>query len=126
MRAVSGVIRGAVTSLEQRLTARIDGVEALARSIPAGTQGPKGDMGPAGRDGIDGKPGIDGKDGLDGADGKPGERGADGKDGASGRDGKDGIDGRDGRDAIVSENSNRDLEILIAAFCSGLDDAENS
>lgn len=83
------IVAGVKTALQRtraELNQRMDQLETLVRSIPAGASGERGDKGERGEPGESGERGEPGEKGIDGRDGKDGREGRDGKDGAPGRD----------------------------------------
>lgn len=89
-KALGEVVKDHVSKAFDVLSARVDHVEELLKSIPAGERGEKGLTGDKGEDGKDGKDGLNGKDGEKGAQGERGETGEKGEKGDKGDRGEDG------------------------------------
>jgi hypothetical protein len=121
--AVIATVKGHISNVMEGVTKRINDLEFMIKSIPAGAQGEKGIDGINGKDGSPGErgepgskgekgdigekgePGISGRDGIDGKDGAPGERGEpglkgdQGDQGERGEKGDPGQPGQNGKDA---------------------------
>lgn len=81
---VAGVIKSAISGLEQRV------LQLEQREVKDGKDGGVGPVGPAGPQGPQGEKGEDGAPGKDGEDGEIGLRGPQGEKGADGAPGRDG------------------------------------
>lgn len=96
-------VKGYVATAILSVTKRIDEVELLVKSIPAGPQGEKG---ADGANGIDGIPGIQGEPGKKGEKGDLGEQGLAGQDGVNGKDGAPGPKGEQGERGEAGQPGN--------------------
>lgn len=94
---ITAVVKGIVPVVREffdlkvaPLVARMEGVEAAIKSIPAGQDGKDGTPG------ADGKPGANGEKGAQGDPGERGEKGDPGEKGMDGAPGQDGVNGAKG------------------------------